>query len=767
MKFSKAIVSTMIIGTCLTACGNQQKKQSEMDKTPEAYSMLNVLEKLPQHKMFMFGHHDDPVYGIGWDGDENRSDVKSVCGDYPAMMSFDLGRMEIYGDKTLDNVSLDRIRKEVIAQYERGGMSSFSWHVDNPLTGKDSWDVSDSTVVKSVLPGGVNHDKFIGWLDKVADYLNSIQTSEGVKVPVLFRPWHEHTGSWFWWGKNLCSTEDYKALWRMTYDRLQEKGATQLLYAYSPGTEPKDSTEYLERYPGDDIVDLIGVDAYQFDKDAYVKSLDNALTIMSQVSKAHKKLMAVTETGYETIPDSLWWTQTLMPVIEKYPISYVLVWRNARERENHYYAPYPGHPSAADFVNFYNDPRTLFAGDMKTIKLIDIKLIIMNTTFEDKVKRLFAQHEELITRKNEPVETTNGVYTRYKYPVVTAAHTPVFWRYDLDEKTNPYLMERIGMNAAMNSGAIKWNGKYLLVVRVEGADRKSFFAVAESPNGVDNFRFWDYPITMPDDVIPATNIYDMRLTAHEDGWIYGIFCAERHDDNAPAGDLSSATATAAIARTKDLKTWERLPDLKSKSQQRNVVLHPEFVDGKYAFYTRPQDGFIDAGSGGGIGWALVDDITHAEVKEEKIIDCRYYHTIKEVKNGEGPHPIKTPKGWLHLAHGVRGCAAGLRYVLYMYMTSLEDPSKLIAAPGGYFMAPEGEERIGDVSNVLFTNGWIADEDGKVFIYYASSDTRMHVAVSTIDKLVDYCMNTPQDGLTTTASVETLKKLIDKNLKLIK
>ena len=334
----------------------------------------------------------------------------------------------------------------------------------------------------------------------------------------------------------------------------------------------------------------------------------------------------------------------------------------------------------------------------------------MNTTFEDKVKRLFAQHEELITRKNEPVETTNGVYTRYKYPVVTAAHTPVFWRYDLDEKTNPYLMERIGMNAAMNSGAIKWNGKYLLVVRVEGADRKSFFAVAESPNGVDNFRFWDYPITMPDDVIPATNIYDMRLTAHEDGWIYGIFCAERHDDNAPAGDLSSATATAAIARTKDLKTWERLPDLKSKSQQRNVVLHPDFVDGKYAFYTRPQDGFIDAGSGGGIGWALVDDITHAEVKEEKIIDCRYYHTIKEVKNGEGPHPIKTPKGWLHLAHGVRGCAAGLRYVLYMYMTSLEDPSKLIAAPGGYFMAPEGEERIGDVSNVLFTNGWIADED---------------------------------------------------------
>ena len=347
------------------------------------------------------------------------------------------------------------------------------------------------------------------------------------------------------------------------------------------------------------------------------------------------------------------------------------------------------------------------------------------TQFEEKVKDLFARHEALITRKNEPVAESNGVYTRYKYPVLTAAHTPVFWRYDLDERTNPYLMERIGMNAVLNSGAIKWNGKYLLVARVEGADRKSFFAVAESPNGVDNFRFWDYPVTMPDDVIPATNIYDMRLTAHEDGWIYGIFCAERHDDNAPAGDLSSATATAGIART---------------------------------------NGFIDAGSGGGIGWALIDDITHAEVKEEKIIDLRYYHTIKEVKNGEGPHPIKTPKGWLHLAHGVRGCAAGLRYVLYMYMTSLEDPTNLIASPGGYFMAPEGEERVGDVSNVLFTNGWIADDDGTVYIYYASSDTRMHVAVSTVDKLVDYCMNTPQDGLTTTASVETLKRLIDKNLK---
>lgn len=385
-------------------------------------------------------------------------------------------------------------------------------------------------------------------------------------------------------------------------------------------------------------------------------------------------------------------------------------------------------------------------------------------TFQDKVARLMHEHEVLVTANNEPVAGGNGVYTRYKNPILTGAHTPVFWRYDLNEQSNPYLMERIGMNAAFNSGAMKWNGKYILVVRVEGADRKSFFAVAESPNGIDNFRFRDYPITMPDTEDPATNIYDMRLTAHEDGWIYGIFCAERHDPKAAAGDLSSATATAAIARTKDLVDWERLPDLKTKSQQRNVVLHPEFVNGKYALYTRPQDGFIDAGSGGGIGWALVDDMTCAEVKEEKIIDLRYYHTIKEVKNGEGPHPIKTPQGWLHLAHGVRGCAAGLRYVLYMYMTSLEDPTRLIATPGGFFMAPEGEERIGDVSNVLFTNGWIKDEDGTVYIYYASSDTRMHVATSTVDKLVDYCMNTPADGLTTAASVETLKDLIARNLK---
>ena len=386
--------------------------------------------------------------------------------------------------------------------------------------------------------------------------------------------------------------------------------------------------------------------------------------------------------------------------------------------------------------------------------------------FADKVAKLLADQETFLSRKNKIIEGGNGIAERYENPILTAAHTPIIWRYDLDEKTNPYLMERIGMNATMNSGAIKWNDKYLLVVRVEGSDRKSFFAIAESPNGIDNFRFWDFPVTMPDDIVPATNIYDMRLTVHEDGWIYGLFCAERHDTNAAAGDLSTATATCGIARTKDLKTWERLPDLKSKSQQRNVVLHPESVDGKYALYTRPQDGFIDAGSGGGIGWALVDSMENAEIKEEKIIDARYYHTIKEVKNGEGPHPIKTPKGWLHLAHGVRGCAAGLRYVLYMYMTSLEDPTKLIAQPAGYFLAPEGEERIGDVSNVLFTNGWIADEDGKVFIYYASSDTRMHVATSTIDKLVDYCMNTPQDGLTTSASVATLNSMIAHNLEVL-
>ncbi len=382
-------------------------------------------------------------------------------------------------------------------------------------------------------------------------------------------------------------------------------------------------------------------------------------------------------------------------------------------------------------------------------------------TFQDKLGALKAHHEELLARPNIKAEWGNGIYDRYVNPILTAEHTPLEWRYDFNEATNPYLMERIMMNATLNAGAMKWQGKYLLVVRVEGADRKSFFAVAESPNGIDNFRFWPEPITMPEDVVPATNIYDMRLTAHEDGWIYGLFCAERHDDNEPA-NLSAATATCGIARTKDLKNWERLPDLKAKSQQRNVVLHPEFVDGKYALYTRPQDGFIDTGSGGGIGWALIDDITHAEVKEERIINARHYHTIMEVKNGEGPHPIKTPQGWLHLAHGVRGCASGLRYVLYMYMTALEDPTRVIAQPGGYFLVPQGEEYIGDVMNVAFSNGWICDDDGNIFIYYASSDTRLHVATSTVDKLIDYCMHTPADGLTTGASVETIKALIRRN-----
>jgi 4-O-beta-D-mannosyl-D-glucose phosphorylase len=390
----------------------------------------------------------------------------------------------------------------------------------------------------------------------------------------------------------------------------------------------------------------------------------------------------------------------------------------------------------------------------------------LKTGFNKKIQKLIEKHEELLSIKNSKVKNGNGIITRYENPILTAAHTPIIWRYDLDERSNPNLMERIGMNATFNAGAIKWEGKYILVVRVEGVDRKSFFAIAESPNGVDNFRFWDYPVTIPETENPDTNVYDMRLTAHEDGWIYGIFCSERKDPDAAPGDLSSAVATAGIVRTKDLKTWERLPDLKSKSQQRNVVLHNEFVDGKYALYTRPQDGFIDAGSGGGIGWALIDDMTNAEVKEEKIINLRYYHTIKEVKNGEGPHPIKTDFGWLHLAHGVRGCAAGLRYVIYLYMTDLKYPWKLIAEPAGYFMAPVDEERVGDVSNVLFTNGWIADDDRKVFIYYASSDTRMHVATSTIDKLVDYCLNSPSDGYRSATSVQALKKQITKNLAIL-
>jgi 4-O-beta-D-mannosyl-D-glucose phosphorylase len=387
----------------------------------------------------------------------------------------------------------------------------------------------------------------------------------------------------------------------------------------------------------------------------------------------------------------------------------------------------------------------------------------MNAQFNERLLQLEKAHAFLITQKNKKILPGNGVFERYENPVLTADHAPLFWRYDLNPETNPFLQERFGINAAFNAGAMKFNGKYILVARVEGNDRKSFFAIAESPTGTDNFKFWDRPVTIPQLSDPETNVYDMRLTRHEDGWIYGIFCAERKDPAALPGDLSSAIATAGIVRTRDLLTWERLPDLKSENQQRNVVLHPEFVSGKYALYTRPQEGFIEAGKGGGIGWALIDDMTHAEVRDEKIINHRFYHTIKEVKNGEGPHPIKTSKGWLHLAHGVRGCAAGLRYVLYMYMTSLEDPSELIAEPAGYLMAPFGEERTGDVSNVLFTNGWIADDNGTVFLYYASSDTRMHVATSTVDRLVDYCLNTLADGYNSAASVETLKSLIHKNL----
>lgn len=380
---------------------------------------------------------------------------------------------------------------------------------------------------------------------------------------------------------------------------------------------------------------------------------------------------------------------------------------------------------------------------------------------------LVKKHQQLIEKKNEPVADGNGVYTRYKNPVVTPAHTPLTWRYDFNAATNPYGMERIGMNAAFNAGAIKWNGKYIMCVRVEGVDRKSFFAIAESPNGIDNFKFWDKPCVIPQLDDHDTNVYDMRLTLHEDGWIYGIFCTERKDPNAPAGDTSAAVANAGIVRTKDLVNFERLPDLISNTgQQRNVVIHPEFVNGKYALYTRPQDGFIDVGNGGGIGLGYVDNMENPDVKDEKIIFGKVYHTIYELKNGQGPAPIKTPKGWLHLAHGVRNTAAGLRYTLYMFMTDLNDITKVTHAPAGYFMAPENDERVGDVSNVLFTNGWIDDEDGTVYIYYASSDTRMHVAVSSIEKLVDYVINSPEDTFTSAGSVNTIIKLVDNNSKFL-
>lgn len=387
----------------------------------------------------------------------------------------------------------------------------------------------------------------------------------------------------------------------------------------------------------------------------------------------------------------------------------------------------------------------------------------MSTKFYDRLTALENNYERLINQVNEKMELGNGVFDRFKNPVLTALHTPLSWRYDLNSDTNPFLMERFTINSVMNAAAIKWNNKYVVIARVEGADRKSFFAMAESSNGIDHFEFCDHPLNIPETDNPDTNIYDMRLTQHEDGWIYGLFCTERRDPGAPVSDQSAAVAQCGIVRTKDLIRWERLADLVTPSpQQRNVVLHPEFVNGKYAFYTRPQDGFINAGNGGGIGFGLSDSIEDSCIEKEIVIDHRIYHTISEAKNGLGPAPIKTKKGWLHLAHAVRNTAAGLRYVLYMFMTSLDDITKVIYKPAGYFMAPEGEERTGDVSNVLFSNGWIKDDNGKVFIYYASSDTRLHVATSSVEQLLDYVMNTAPDGLRSAESVKTISRLIDKN-----
>ena len=384
----------------------------------------------------------------------------------------------------------------------------------------------------------------------------------------------------------------------------------------------------------------------------------------------------------------------------------------------------------------------------------------MHPKYYEKLK----EHEELIGRQNRIDEKFyNGIYDRYVNPVLTRNHVPLFWEYDLNEKTNPNFMKRLGINAVMNSGAIELNGKFYLVARIEGDDRKSFFGVAESLNGIDNFRFWDYPILLEDTCPEETNVYDMRLTKHEDGYIYGVFCSESKDKS--SNDLSAAVAAAGIVRTKDLKTWERLDNLTTLNspQQRNVCLHPEFVNGKYAFYTRPMDDFIDTGSGGGIGFGLCDDITHAVIDEEKMTSLRKYHTITEVKNGAGATPIKTSKGWIHIAHGVRNTAAGLRYVIYAFATDLNDPSKVIAEPSGMLIGPREGERVGDVSNVVFTNGAIARENGDVFIYYASSDTRMHVATTTIDKLVDYVFNTPSDPLRSVKCVEQRCELIKKNL----
>lgn len=386
--------------------------------------------------------------------------------------------------------------------------------------------------------------------------------------------------------------------------------------------------------------------------------------------------------------------------------------------------------------------------------------------YKANLEKELAKYEELVTRKNHKSDQYNGILDRYVNPVLTRHHVPPIWCYDFNPQTNPYFMQRLGVNAVFNAGAIWLNEKFYLVARVEGFDRKSFFAVAESPNGIDNFRFWDYPILLPDTEKDETNVYDMRLTKHEDGWIYGVFCSESKDKEDP--DLSAAVAQAGIVRTKDLVTWERLPNLKTSSkQQRNVVLHPEFVEGKYAFYTRPQDSFIDAGSGGGIGFGLAKDITCAVIKEEKIINKRKYHTISEAKNGAGAVPIKTEKGWIHIAHGVRNTAAGLRYVIYVFVTDLNDPAKCIKEPSGYFIAPYDEEMIGDVGNVAFTNGAIATQDGKVYIYYATADTRIHVATTTIDKLLDYAFNTPEDPLRSAECVMQRYELIKRNLEYLK
>lgn len=382
--------------------------------------------------------------------------------------------------------------------------------------------------------------------------------------------------------------------------------------------------------------------------------------------------------------------------------------------------------------------------------------------FSKRLDQIKEQYEQVIQQPNQPQDLGNGIFQRFKNPVLTSAHIPYFWKYDLNPKRNPFLMERIGINAVFNAGAIQFDGKFLMMARVEGNDRKSFFAIAESANGMDGFRFWDKPSVIPH-FEGETNLYDMRLVNHEDGWVYGIFCTERRDSGVPEADQSSAVAQCGVIRSKDLLTWDRLADFKTSSaQQRNVVLHPEFVKGKYAFYTRPQDSFIEAGKGGGIAFGLSDSIENAVVDVETVIDKRVYHTIYEAKNGLGPAPIKTAKGWLHMAHGVRNTAAGLRYVLYLFLTDLDDLTKVLHKPSGYFLAPEGAERVGDVSNVAFCNGWIADADGKVYIYYASSDTRMHLALSTVDQLLDYVINTPEDGLTSSSSVQAICELVDAN-----